>query len=311
MGIFPSRKESWTRKRQTEQPYCILPTILYFCLDHNNIDLSTPAKYIDIEKIITEKSPNVGKWLPRFLLNGIRGIVHEDELNHIMRESGHLIGVDFVNACMEHLDAKVVTHGLENIPATGGVVLASNHPLGGLDGIAFMCAVGRARHDQQFLVNDILLNIKNFEPLFIPVNKHGANPRFAMKMIDKAFASDSVVMVFPAGLVSRLIDGKIQDLEWTKSFVSKAKSYNKNIIPVHIGGHNSKRFYRISKWRKALGIKANIEMFFLVDEMFKMAGKTIEISFGKPIFSEELKSGPPQKWAKKIREEVYKLERKN
>jgi putative hemolysin len=276
----------------------------------NAKNLSTPTKYIDIEKVISEKNPTLGKWLPKFIINYIKRIAHEDDVNRAMNDFGHLYGVDFVNACMEHLNAEVVTHGLENVPKEGGVVLASNHPLGGLDGIAFMCAVGRMRSDQQFLVNDILLNIKNFEPLFIPVNKHGANPRFAMKMIDEAYASESAVMVFPAGLVSRLIDGKIQDLEWTKSFVSKAKSYNKDIIPVHIGGQNSKRFYRISRWRKALGIKANIEMFFLVDEMYKMSGKTIEISFGKPIPSEELKSGPPQKWAKKIREEVYKLERK-
>ncbi len=268
-------------------------------------------KYLDIEKIIEGKSPTLAKWLPRFMLRYLKRLLHEDQLNKAMRDYGHLSGVDFVRGCMKHLNATLKITGLENIPKEGGVVLAANHPLGGLDGILFMDAVGRVRSDQQFLVNDILLNIKNFEPLFIPVNKHGANPRYAMKMIDQAYESDHVVMVFPAGLVSREIDGKIQDLEWTKSFVTKAKSYQKDIIPVHIGGTNTKRFYRLSRWRKKLGIKLNIEMFLLVDEMYRMAGKELKISFGTPILSNDLKKGSPKDWANKIREEVYKLERKN
>ncbi len=271
----------------------------------------TEEKYLDIEKVIEGKSPTLAKWLPRFVLRYLKRLLHEDQLNQAMRDYGHLHGIEFVRGCMKHLNATLKIHGLENIPKEGGVVLAANHPLGGLDGILFMDAVGRVRSDQQFLVNDILLNIKNFEPLFIPVNKHGANPRYAMKMIDQAYESDHVVMVFPAGLVSREIDGKIQDLEWTKSFVTKAKTYQKNIVPVHIGGTNTKRFYRLSKWRKRLGIKLNIEMFLLVDEMYRMAGKEIEISFGTPILSSDLKKGSPKEWANKIREEVYKLERKN
>src|SRR5690606_37345423 len=124
----------------------------------------------------------------------------------------------------------------ENIPKTGGCILAANHPLGGLDGIAFMQAVGQVRPDMKFLVNDILLNIENFQPLFLPVNKHGSNARAALNMIDDAYASSEATLVFPAGLVSRKLPGGIADLDWKKRFIAKATKYKQDVIPVHIGG---------------------------------------------------------------------------
>ncbi len=270
--------------------------------------MSTEEKYIDIEQVIRDKNPKLAKWLPGFILNYIRRIVHEDDLNRAMRDFGHLEGVDFVNASIEHVGANIEVAGLENIPKEGGVILAANHPLGGLDGIAFMQAVGRVRSDMQFLVNDILLNIKNFSPLFIPVNKHGANPRAALKIIDKAYASEAAVMVFPAGLVSRKIDGKVQDLEWTKSFITKAIRYKKDVVPVHIDGHNSNWFYNLSKYRKKLGVKANLEMFYLANEMYKQSGQTITLTFGKPIPADKFdKSRSANDWANYVREKMYSL----
>lgn len=282
--------------------------IAYICSFRIIEDVNTPAKYIDIKKVIAEKNPTLARWMPRFVLNYIKRVVHEDEINALMNECGHLNGVDFVNAGVNYLGADVVLKGLENIPKKGGVILASNHPLGGLDGVAFMYAVGQVRSDLQFLVNDILLNVTNFEPLFIPVNKHGANPRAALKIIDEAYASDAAVMVFPAGLVSRKIDGVVKDLEWTKSFINKAIQYQRDVIPVHIDGVNSNWFYNLSKWRGKLGIKANLEMFYLVDEMYKQRGRTITLTFGKPIPASTFdKSKTQQEWANYVREQMYAL----
>lgn len=258
-----------------------------------------------------DKSPKLAKWLPGFILRYLKRIIHEDEINGFMIEAQDKSGVPFVNAVIDHFGAKVQIVGKENIPVTGGVIFAANHPLGGLDGIAFMQAIGTVRNDMQFLVNDILLNIKNFEPLFIPVNKHGSNPRAALKVIDDAYASESAVMVFPAGLVSRKIDGVIQDLEWTKSFISKAVYYKKDIIPVHINGKNSKWFYSLSQFRKFIGLKANLEMLYLPDEMYKQKGKTITLTFGKAIPSSTFdKSKSQQEWANFVREKLYALSTK-
>lgn len=266
------------------------------------------SKYIDIKKVIGDKNPKLLKWLPGFMINFMRSVIHEDDINRVMNNVGHLYGLDFTEGALRELNAKLELVGLENVPKDGGVILAANHPMGGLDGIAFMSAAGRVRSDIQFLVNDILLNIKNFEPLFIPVNKHGNNPRYATKMIEEAYASDQAVLVFPAGLVSRKINGKVQDLEWKKSFISKSVKYNKDIVPVFIGGRNSNFFYYLSKLRRFLGIKANIEMLFLPKEMFKQKDKTITIIFGKPIPSSTFdKSKSQQEWADYVREVMYNL----
>jgi putative hemolysin len=145
--------------------------------------------------------------------------------------------------------------------------------------------------------------------LFIPVNKHGKSGIESVKMINAQFASDELTLVFPAGLVSRKQDGGIiKDLEWKKSFITKARQYQRDIIPVYVEGNNSNFFYNLSRWRKRLGIKANIEMFYLMDEMYKQRGKKITIYFGEPIkYSIFDKTKTDEQWANYIKELVYKL----
>tara|TARA_B100001115_G_scaffold182148_2_gene177767 strand:- start:1738 stop:2580 length:843 start_codon:yes stop_codon:yes gene_type:complete len=272
---------------------------------------SAPEKYIEIEKVVAEKNPALAKWMPGFIMRYIKRIIHQDEINEAMRLHGDKEGLPFVRAGLDFLDTTVKTVGLENIPKEGGVILASNHPLGGLDGIAFMKAVGEVREDQQFLVNDILLNIKNLEPLFIPVNKVGANPRKALQVIEETYARDIAILVFPSGMVSRRLPDGIGDLTWQKSFIAKAKKYKKDIIPVHIDGKNSSWFYNLSYWRSKLGIKANLEMFYLADEMFKQRGKTITITFGEPVSWQSFDNSKSLvEWAEHMRSLTYALPKK-
>ena len=260
---------------------------------------------------MAEKNPTLKKWLPGFLMSYIKRIIHQDEMNEIMNLHGDKIGLDFVRAGLDFLDCKVETIGLENVPKEEGVILASNHPLGGLDGIAFMKAVGEVRSDIQFLVNDILMNIKNLEPLFIPVNKVGTNARKALQIIEETYAKELAILVFPSGMVSRKLDDGIGDLEWQKSFIARAKKYQKNIIPVYIEGRNSNWFYNLSKWRSKLGVKANLEMFYLADEMFKQKGKTITIRFGEPVSWQTFdKSKSLVEWADHMRSMTYALPQK-
>lgn len=261
--------------------------------------------------MIKGKSERLAKWLPGFVVSYIKRIVHEDEINEVMQNTGHLRGLEFVNAVMVELEMTVELDGAENIPKTGGCILAANHPLGGLDGIAFMQAVGQVRPDMKFLVNDILLNIENFQPLFLPVNKHGSNARAALTMIDEAYASDEATLVFPAGLVSRKLPEGIADLEWKKSFIAKSVKYQQDVIPVHIGGRNSSFFYNLSNIRRKLGVKANLEMFYLADELFKQKGKTLKLTIGKPISYTTFSKGKnQQEWADEVRRRVYDLSNK-
>lgn len=265
-------------------------------------------KFIDIRNVIHSKSPKLAKWIPKPLIKYLQRTIHEDEINRIMIKFHDLTGLDFVDALIEELGVEVRLDGENNIPIDESVVFVANHPLGGLDGIAFMHAIGRYRRDVKFLVNDILLNIKNLEPLFIPVNKVGNQGKNYIKAIDTAYSNDDALLVFPAGLVSRKIKGKITDLEWKKSFISRSKKYKKNIVPVYIEGRNSNFFYNLANIRKKIGIKANIEMLYLPDEMFLQKGQMVNITIGETIpYTYFDKAKSEQDWADEVKNLVYSL----
>lgn len=270
---------------------------------------SHTEKFIDTAKVIASKNPRLLKLLPGFVLRYIKRVIHEDELNDAISRNKNRFEHDFVDAAMEEFGVHIKVVGEENIPEKGGVIIAANHPLGALDGIAFMKVVGKRRKDIRFLVNDLLMALKNFGPLFVPVNKHGRNSQDYVDRIEKIYSSDECVLIFPAGLVSRRQKGGIiEDLEWKKSFISKAVMNKKNVVPVYIEGRNSNFFYNLAYWRKKLGIKANVEMFYLVNEMYMQKGKTLTFTIGKAISWEVFKAEHTDEyWAKKMKRHVYAL----
>lgn len=265
-------------------------------------------KFIEVQEIFRQKKPQLAKWIPSFVISYLRRTIHEDEINDIMFRFRDLQGLDFVDALLQDLGVDVVLEGEENIPLEESVIFASNHPLGGLDGIAFMHAIGRYRRDVKFLVNDILLNVVNLQPLFVGVNKVGGQKKSALAAVDEAYAADQALLVFPAGLVSRKIKGQVVDLEWKKSFIAKAKKYQKDIVPVYIDGRNSDFFYNLSNWRTKVGIKANIEMLYLADEFFKQRNQRVTIKIGEKIpYSYFDNSKSEKSWAEEVKNVVYKL----
>jgi len=268
-------------------------------------------KEINIKKLFYDKNPKLAKWIPGFIYRYLRRITHQDYFNEIIRDYGHLRGHEFSVAMMEYFNITIKVEGEENLPDDGRYIFASNHPLGGLDGHVLMDLVGKkyGPHKYKFLVNDILMNLKNLEDVFIPVNKHGRQGAELADKLDAAFKSDAQILTFPAGLVSRKIKGEVMDLVWHKSFINKSKQYQRDIIPLHMGGENSKFFYRLYKFRKSLGIKANIEMLYLMDETYKHRNKHLTVKFGKPIPWQTFdKSKRPLAWAKWMKDLVYKID---
>lgn len=268
-------------------------------------------KFIDIEKLIGSKNPALLKWMPGFVLNYIKGVTHEEWMNGVLDRVDHLHGVDFAKGIISELNIEVELVGAENIPKTGGIIVAANHPLGGIDGIALIQAISTVRTDMRFLVNDILMALKNFHPLFVPINKHGKNSVDTLAAIESAYSEPFAVIIFPAGLVSRKDKIGIKDLEWKKSFITKAKKYKKDILPCFIGGKNSNFFYNLAYWRKKIGIKANIEMFYLADELYKQQGKKVVITVGEQISYQSLDSSKTDgQLAEQVKDVVYELGKK-
>ncbi|GAB3014032.1 1-acyl-sn-glycerol-3-phosphate acyltransferase [Cyclobacterium sediminis] len=268
----------------------------------------TKKKFIEIEKVIGNKNPGLLKWIPGFLLSYIKRIAHETEVNEIMEKHAGLRELAFVNALIDEFGMEIEVKNESNIPITGNVIFASNHPLGGLDGIVLMHVLGKFRKDLRFLVNDVLMNIPNFGKLFVPVNKHGGHGKRGVEVIEATYASENGVIIFPAGLVSRKQEDGIKDLEWKKSFVNKAKKYKKDVVPIYIEGRNSSFFYNLANLRKRLGVKANVEMFYLADEMFGQKNKKIVVHIGKPISYKYFDASKTDRyWAEEVKKIVYNI----
>lgn len=266
---------------------------------------------IDIKQVLRQKAPSAARKIPGFMVDYLIRTVHQDELNEILRRYHDKDGVAFMQELIGYFDLNLELVNEENIPAEGRYIFASNHPLGGLDGICLSAIIG-GRFDGKirYLVNDLLLYLSNLRSIFVPINKHGAQGKKNAELIEKAYASDNQIITFPAGLCSRKQNGKIQDTEWKKSFIQKAVEYRRDIVPVFFEGRNSNFFYRLANMRKALGIKMNYEMIYLPDEMFKSKHKTYSIHFGKPIPWQTFDSSrKPAEWAELVKEIVYNLKK--
>jgi putative hemolysin len=267
---------------------------------------------IDVDEIFRRKSGKLYPFIPRFLIQYLKRIVHQDQINEALTRYKDRFGLDFLEAILnEYFTVDIEVRNQENIPSHGKYIVASNHPLGGLDGMALMHVIGKKRRDIKFLSNDLLLEIKNLQSMFVAVNKLGRNNTEIVKLINELYESDNMVLIFPAGLVSRKQKGGvIKDLEWKKSFITKAVKHKRDIVPVYIEGHNSRFFYNLARFRKIIGLKANLEMLYLPDEMFKQADKKMIITFGKPIpYTFFTKAQTHYEWAQWVKEHVYAMTR--
>ncbi len=280
-------------------------------LTNFRIAMLNSDKFIDLENVIAKKSPRLLKLLPRFLLRYLKRIIHEDEINRVLATYGHKKDVEFIDHVLELLNVTYQIEGMENLPEGERFLFASNHPLGGLDGMILMNALGKKFPTIKFPVNDLLLNLPQFDRVFIPINKHGAQSMENARKLEEAYASDAQILYFPAGLCSRKQGKKIIDLEWKKNFITKAVRHKRHIVPVFFSGRNSNFFYNLARLRSMLGIKVNFEMLYLVDEMFKQKGQKLAVRIGTPIAFESFDSSKtPQWWADWVKNKVYELEKK-
>jgi 1-acyl-sn-glycerol-3-phosphate acyltransferase len=264
---------------------------------------------IDVENVLSSKNPALAKVIPGFVINYLKKIVHQEELNTFLAKYGHLKDAELIGAGLYHFEIKYKVKGIENFPESGRYIFVSNHPLGGLDGLVFIHELSKHFNNIKFPVNDILTNIKNLSGIFLPVNKHGAQARDVAKKIEEAYASDCQILYFPAGLCSRKKNGVIKDLQWQKSFITKAIQHKRDIVPAFFSGRNSDFFYNLSNIRKRIGLKANIEMLYLADEMFRQKDKEIQLVFGTPISYETFdKSKTALEWAEWVKAKSYALE---
>ncbi|WP_372776292.1 1-acyl-sn-glycerol-3-phosphate acyltransferase [Mangrovibacterium sp.] len=271
-------------------------------------DRKNTLKPIDVKALFVEKNPKLARLLPGFVYRYINKIGHIDECNEIISKYGHLRGVEFAQSLVNHFEISEKVVGLENVPTSGRYIFVANHPLGGFDALLLISNVYKRAGELRFLVNDLLLKISPLANIFVPINKHGGHSRQAVKAIEETYRSDLQILIFPSGLASRKINKKIEDTDWKKHFIQKAIEHKRDVIPVHISGHNSNFFYRLSNLRKKIGLKWNLEMLYLADETFGHKGQKFTLTFGKPIPHQTFDNSKTQKeWADEIRRILYEL----
>lgn len=273
-----------------------------------NSEKTIPFKPINIREVFLKKNPKLAKKLPGFVYRYINRIIHIEELNELLSNHGNEKGIEFANSMVKEFNVHQTLIGAENIPTSGRFIFVSNHPLGGFDSLLILGNLHRMLGEVVTLVNDILMNITQLHSIFVPLNKHGGHPKALIKQLHDTYSSDKQILIFPSGFASRLIKGKIQDYNWKKHFIAKAIEYERDVIPVHVSGQNSNFFYRLGRFRAFLGIKWNLEMFFLADETFRHKNQNFTITFGKPISYKHFDSSKTlDQWAADVRDIVYRL----
>ena len=271
-----------------------------------------PEKTIDIDKILRAKMGSKARWIPGFVVNWLKKVTHEDDNNRFLWDARDLRGTEWLEACLKYLNTRVEVEGMENLPPKDDgrlYTFVSNHPMGGIDGVALGSIIGRHYDDRfRYLVNDLLMNLPGLAPVCIPINKTGNQSRDFPRMVEAGFKGDYHILMFPAGLCSRRQNGEIRDLPWKKTFVTKSVETHRDVVPIHFGGRNSDFFYRLSNISDRYVKKVNIAMLFLVDEMYKNTGNTFPVKIGKPIPWQTFdKSKTPAAWAEYVKDLIYKL----
>lgn len=263
---------------------------------------------IDLDVIVRNRAGNKAKFIPQFVLNWLKRLIHQEFINTYLRQGYE--GVEFCKGVVNYLGVTVKVEGRENLPTDNRCyTFVSNHPLGAVDGVTLGWVLGEHYNGKiKYLVNDLLMNLKGLAPLCVPINKIGRQARNLPLMVENAFGSDCHVIMFPAGLCSRMQDnGQIRDLQWNKTFVIKSVQHQRDVVPIHFEGRNSNRFYSIARWCKRLHLP-NFAMILLPDEMYRSQGNTYTVKIGKPIPWQTFdKSKSPTQWGEWVREQIYTL----
>lgn len=268
------------------------------------------SKYVNVENLL---GPKLTEKLPRFVINYIKKIAHEAELNEAIDLSQGTQGADFFKPALDYLDITYNVRGKENLPKQGKFIFVCNHPLGGPEalivGEAIRCSFG---NDIRFIANSLLNEMKPLASVFFPVNLlGGGQKRDLSEKINQLFNSDNQVCMFPAGTCAKKIKGEIVEMPWKKAFVKYAKASQRDIIPIHCTGRNSNWYYFLSDISRLFKLKVNLGMFYLVDELFKHKHHSFDVTFGKPISWEKLDNSKSDlQWAAEIRETVIELGKK-
>ena len=266
------------------------------------------TKHLNVAELLKKSDSNSLRHLPWFVVRLIEKIICQDQMNYVISKYINYVGVSFQPKVIGEFNITLNVRGVENLPDNSRCFFASNHPFGVIDGLILTYYVGQKYGDLKAIGNDAFMHVPTLRPLIAAVNVYGRCSKEYIKALDEVYNSEVAITHFPAGEVSRVYNGKVQDAPWQKSFITKAVSSKRDIVPFYFEGTNSSFFYFVYRLRRMMGINANLELILLPREMFKKRNKTVSLVIGKPIPWQRFDDSMSHyEWAQKVREHVYKM----
>jgi len=269
-------------------------------------------KYIDVAASIKASDSKFLKQFPSFVIRWFEIIIRQAELNRTLEKYKDCQGADFHRAIVKELNLSFELEGVENLPENPKCFFVSNHPFGIIDGLMLTKTVIEKYGTFKAIGNESFNFVPNLRPYIALVNPYGASSKTYVAEFEKLYNSNIAITHFPAGKVSRQYAGIVQDSDWQKSFISRAVSCQRDVVPFYFYGQNSRLFYGVNRLRRFLGIKINLELILLPREMFLKRNQTIRFKIGKPISWQKFDSSKSHlQWAQAVRSHVYKMSSKN
>ena len=228
--------------------------------------------------------------------------------------TGAPVGAPFWPKAIKQMGIRIDTppEEIALIPATGPLVVVSNHPSGLVDGMVLAEMVARVRSDFKILTRSLLTGIPEVEQFMIPVPfPHEDNAReLGLKMRDDTMAhlrAGGVIILFPAGKVAMSEGwwGPAVESEWNVFTHKIVKSSGATILPVYFPGQNSRAFLIANK------ISDTLRQGLLLHEIKRCLFKPTRPVIGAPIPAEELKKweGNPRGFLAWLREHTLSLKK--
>lgn len=227
------------------------------------------------------------------IIDVVERITKLDKLNLAYRKSSIYEGVDCATAMLRNCNAKYTVGGLplDKLP-DGPFITISNHPYGGIDGLALIDLIGKVRPDFKVMVNKILGLAKKLGPNFITVTPKMKSTTNAssesvggVKECITQIKSGGVLGLFPAGAVSDLkpFEGfKIRDREWQLPVIKLIKKLQVPVVPIRFFDKNSMFYYLLGL------IDWKVRITKLPSEILNKKGKDIRIGIGDVISVEQI-----------------------
>ena len=210
-----------------------------------------------------------------YQLHNIRGVTKEE----------------FIDRSLEVLQISVADREQlqKSIPPTGPVVIASNHPFGGLEGVILARIIGEVRPDLKVLANSALSIFTEISDYFIFTNplsqrdpKNGPSLRTSIRHL----RANGALLVFPAGKVSYCDTktGRIVEHQWDRLIGRLLQLPNIHYVATFVAGKNSKWFYLAER------VYFKLRMVLLAREVLNKKGQEIKISMANVVTSERIQT---------------------